>query len=149
MSKQTDSSRHWGHSLRKLSWDESKDKTASQKLISSTVHEWYDAKHRISSDEEIELINSLNISHCPYCLSVNIKRNGYYRNNTVRYYCNSCKASFNPLTGTIFDDKNIRYPNGSNILFIYSSFIRLLHQPETTEMPILQANTGLSRYLKY
>ena len=107
MSKQTDSSRHWGHSLRKLSWDESKDKTASQKLISSTVHEWYDAKHRISSNEEIKLINSLNISHCPYCLSVNIKRNGYYRNNTVRYYCNSCKTSFNPLTGTIFDDKKI------------------------------------------
>ncbi len=107
MSDTSSSPRHWGHSLRFLSWDKSEDKTLSQELISSTIHEWYDAKHRISSEEEIKLINSISINSCPLCRSVSIKRNGYYRNRIIRYYCNSCHTSFNSLTGTIFDDRKI------------------------------------------
>ena len=97
----------YGHSLRNLKWDENKDKTHSQRLISSTVHEWYDAKHRITSKEEIKLINSIRILSCPFCGSVSFKRNGYYRYGMIRYYCNDCRKSFNPLTNTIFEDKKI------------------------------------------
>ena len=107
MSDKSSSPRHWGRSLKFLSWDKSEDKTLSQGLISSTVHEWYDAKHRMSSEEEIELINSIGISCCPVCGSISIKRNGYYRNRIIRHYCNSCKTSFNSLTGRIFDDREI------------------------------------------
>lgn len=107
MSDKSSNPRHWGRSLKFLSWDKFEDKTLSQKLISSTVHEWYDAKHRISSQEEIVLINSIEISCCPLCGSVSIKRNGHYRNGIIRYCCNSCKTSFSSLTGTIFDDRKI------------------------------------------
>ena len=98
---------HWGHSLKYLSFDESEEKTFSETLISSTVHEWYDAKHRISSAEEIRLINSLRIDKCPLCGSVHFVLNGHYRNGTIRYLCNGCGSSFYPLTNTIFDDKKI------------------------------------------
>ena len=107
MSDKTDSSRHWGRSLHKLSWDEKETISLSRKLISSTVHEWYDAKHRISSKEEIRLINSLSINSCRICGSVNFIRYGSYRSRIIRYLCNDCQRSFNPLTGTIFDFKKI------------------------------------------
>lgn len=98
---------HWGNSLRILSWDKSKDKTDSQKLISSTIHEWYDAKHRSVSKEEIKLINSIKVKCCPVCGGTDIVSNGYYRNGTRRYLCRYCDTSFNPLTNTIFEDKKI------------------------------------------
>ena len=107
MSKQSDSSHYWGNSLRYLSWDKNEDISLSRKLISSTIHEWYDAKHRISSKEEIELINSLKVNCCPYCGSLHFIRYGCYRNGTIRYLCNDCRSSFNPLTNTIFDDNKI------------------------------------------
>ena len=90
-----------------LSWDTSDNKTKSQQLISSTVHEWYDAKHRNSSIEEIELVNSIVIICCPICGSNDFVKNGHYRSGIRRYLCNNCRSSFNPLTGTIFDDRKI------------------------------------------
>ena len=107
MSKSNSTSSHWGRSLRKLSWDEAQETTLSRKLISSTVHEWYDAKHRFSSKEEIRLINSLRPESCRICGSISFKRNGSYDSGIYRYYCNDCHGSFNPLTNTIFDDKKI------------------------------------------
>jgi len=107
MSNKSDSSRHWGHSLRKLSWDEKEKITLSQKLISSTVHEWYDAKHRFSSKEEIRLINSISINSCRICGSVNFIRYGHYRSGIDRYYCNDCRHYFCGLTCTIFSDRKI------------------------------------------
>ena len=76
-------------------------------MISSTVREWYDAKHRITSAEEIELINSIRIKKCPNCGSTAFKRNGLYYSGIKRYYCHDCKSSFNTLTKTIFADKKI------------------------------------------
>ena len=107
MSQHSKYSARYGNSLRNLSWDESKDKTNSQDLISSTVHEWYDAKHRDVSKEEIKLINSIRILSCPHCGSTDFIRYGYYRNKTVRYYCNDCHKSFSSLTNTVFEDKKI------------------------------------------
>ena len=107
MSHKSVQSVHYGHSLRSLSWDKHKDKSLSQELISSTIHEWYDAKHRMTSKEEIKLINSIRILSCPHCGSVSFKRNGYYGSGMIRYYCNDCNKSFAPLTHTIFEDKKI------------------------------------------
>lgn len=56
-----------------------------QTLISSTIHEWYDAKDRMTSDEKISLINNLNKKHCPYCGENNIVNNGFYKNGIQRY----------------------------------------------------------------
>ena len=98
---------HYGHSLRSLSWDGSDNKTLSQELISSTIHEWYDAKHRISSKEEIKLINSIRIYSCPYCGSDDFIRYGHYKSGIRRYFCKDCSHYFCAVTGTIFEDKKI------------------------------------------
>ena len=40
----------WGKSLRILPWDKlNEEPTLTEELISSTVREWYDAKHRKAS----------------------------------------------------------------------------------------------------
>ena len=44
--KKNNSAAPWGNSLKFLSWDDDDKDDPSKKLISSTVHEWYDAKHR-------------------------------------------------------------------------------------------------------
>ena len=59
--------KEWGNSLRYLPWDNNEDASETERLISSTIREWYDAKHPITSIDEIALINSLVIKQCPYC----------------------------------------------------------------------------------
>ena len=92
--KKNNSVAPWGNSLKFLSWDDdNNDKDdSSKKLISSTIHEWYDAKHRKSSIEEIEFINSIKVTHCPYCGSVRFIKFGRYGNGYQRYNCKDCKA---------------------------------------------------------
>lgn len=102
-----ETSQQWGASLKFLPWEESEQLTNTQTLISSTIHEWYDAKHRITSDEEISLINNLNKKHCPYCGASNIVKNGFYKNGIQRYKCKFCGKRFSPLTNTIFEGKKI------------------------------------------
>lgn len=96
----------WGSSLKRLPWD-NKDKSIVQNLISITVHEWYDAKHRITSIEEIQLINGIIIKECPHCGNKHFVKNGFYKNKIQRYHCNSCDSNFSPLTNTIFEGKKI------------------------------------------
>ena len=108
MSKSDNQSSHWGGSLKYLSWEKSTEPTSfSQELISSTVHEWYDAKHRSSSPEEIEMINAITVSCCPVCGSTEFISYGHYRNGIRRLLCKYCGCSFSPLTGTIFEDRKI------------------------------------------
>ena len=107
MSKSDKESSSWGRSLKYLPWDKEEDISCSQQLISSTVHEWYDAKHRNTSAEETELINSIKLTKCRFCDSMNIISYGKYRNGIRRYYCNDCHHSFCALTGTIFEDRKI------------------------------------------
>ena len=104
MKKKSDDSSYWGKSLRALPWDK-KEKTHSQTLISSTVHEWYDAKHRETSFEEIELINSIIINSCPYCGSARFIKAGH-NGLLQRYKCSECDGRFSALTNTIFDSTN-------------------------------------------
>ena len=106
--KKNNSVAPWGNSLKFLSWDDDNDKVdPSKKLISSTVHEWYDAKHRKNSIEEIKFINSIKVTHCPYCGSIRFIKFGRYGNGYQRYNCKDCRNLFSPLTGTIFDSKKI------------------------------------------
>lgn len=97
----------WGTSLRQLPWDQNEEITNSQLLISNTIDEWYNAKHRYSSKEEIKLINSFRKTTCPYCLSDTIVKNGFYKNGMQRYSCKKCGKKFSPLTNTIFESKKI------------------------------------------
>ena len=84
--KKNNSVAPWGNSLKFLSWDDDSNKDdPSKKLISSTVHEWYDAKHRKNSKEEIEFINSVKANMCPRCGNTSIVKNGFYKNGYQKY----------------------------------------------------------------
>lgn len=93
--------------LRSFSWSENEDVSTDQKLIESTIVEWYDAKHREISTEEIDFINSISIQCCPLCKSKHIVKSGHRKNGIQRYLCKNCKSRFTPLTNTIFDSKKI------------------------------------------
>ena len=59
-------------SLRVFTWDGIKP-TPAQTLVESTVVEWYSAKHREASQEEVAFVNSLRIDKCPYCDGTHFK----------------------------------------------------------------------------
>ena len=107
MKKDKNNNAPWDNSLKFLSWDNNNEDDPFKKLISSTVHEWYDAKHRKNSKEEIEFINSIEILNCPHCGSMQFIKYGYYKNGYQRYSCKDCRRLLSPLTGTIFDSKKI------------------------------------------
>ena len=93
-------------SLRVFTWDGIKP-TPVQTLVESTVVEWYSAKHREASQEEVAFVNSLNIDKCPYCDGTHFKKDGHRKDGMQKYFCNDCKHSFNPLSNTIFDSRKI------------------------------------------
>ena len=99
--------RHWENSLRKFPWDENEAVSESEQLISSTVKEWYEAKHRETSADEIKLINSIKIRSCPICGSDSFIHAGHYGNGIQSYQCKRCNSRFNSLTNTMFQDKKI------------------------------------------
>ena len=97
----------WGTSIKKMPWDDKKEKSFVEKLISSTMKEWYDAKHRIASNEEIEFINSITPLACHHCMSKAFIKYGKLENGIIRYKCKECNKTFNNLTNTIFDSHKI------------------------------------------
>ncbi len=102
--------REWGHSLRRMPWDQENNiPTNTEKLISSTVDEWYLAKHREASAEEISLINSLIPATCPHCRSKDYIKKGFSSGGIQRYQCKNCGQKFSPLTNTIFDSRKIPF----------------------------------------
>ena len=94
-------------SLRQFSWSGSKDKGEDERLIESTVLEWYEQKHRKPSPEEATFVNSIPIRDCPHCRSRLFARHGKGPNGIQRYKCLGCHRRFTPLTGTIFDSRKI------------------------------------------
>ena len=110
MNNRKSGSREWGHSLRRMPWDQENNiPTNTEKLISSTVDEWYLAKHREASAEEISLINSLIPATCPHCRSKDYIKKGFSSGRIQRYQCKCCDQKFSPLTNTIFDSKKILF----------------------------------------
>ena len=93
-------------SLRQFSWSGKKSKKPSESLIESTALEWYEAKHRKQSLEEIAFINSIKIHSCPYCDGP-VMKNGHRKDGLQTYKCYSCGRKSNPLTNTIFDSHKI------------------------------------------
>lgn len=98
---------HWGTSLKKLPWDDKEKQSPTEVLISSTMKEWYEAKHRECSKEEIDLINSIKPLVCHKCMSKSFIKYGKDGNGIIRYKCKICNSTFNNLTNTIFDSHKI------------------------------------------
>ena len=93
-------------SLRQFSWSGNKSKKPSETLIESTALEWYEAKHRKQSLEEVSFINSIKIFSCPYCDGL-VMKNGHRKDGLQTYKCYNCGRKSNPLTNTIFDSHKI------------------------------------------
>ena len=93
--------------LRRFSWPAKSERDERERLVESTIIEWYLAKHRRQCREEIGFINSNQPKSCPYCECERISRNGYTSDGIQRFVCNGCKKRFSPLTGTIFDSRKI------------------------------------------
>lgn len=84
------------------------DALMSTDLMVSTISEWYDAKHRKPSKEEVVFINSIVIEECPFCGSKEIRRDGFNKKTGLAIReCKTCGRKFNPLAGTIFDSRKI------------------------------------------
>ena len=82
----------------------------STDLMVSTISEWYDAKHRKPSKEEVDFINSIVIEECPFCESKEIRRDGFNKKTGLAIReCKTCGRKFNPLAGTIFDSRKIPF----------------------------------------
>jgi transposase-like protein len=79
----------------------------SSPMMVSTLAEWYDAKHREASNDEISFINSLEADCCPYCGSRSIRKDGLKKSGLRCYECAWCGRKFTPITNTIFDSRKI------------------------------------------
>ena len=86
------------------------DALMSTDMMVSTISEWYDAKHRNPSKEEVHFINSIVIEECPFCGSKKIRRDGFNKKTGLAIReCKTCGRKFNPLAGTIFDSRKIPF----------------------------------------
>ena len=57
--------------------------TPKEKLFKSTLDEWYLAKHRSASEDEIAFINSIKIKNCLYYGSAQFIKDGHKNINAV------------------------------------------------------------------
>lgn len=84
------------------------DGSPSAKMMISTLEEWDDAKHRDPSREEVDFVNSIEVTSCPYCGSVRIRKDGFAKKTGLAIReCKDCRRKFNPLAGTVFDSRKI------------------------------------------
>lgn len=78
-----------------------------QNLLKSTLQEWYNAKHRFNSKEEVDFLNSVYPEICPFCHETIFVKAGKNKNGIQRYKCQKCFSYFTILTGTVFDSHKI------------------------------------------
>ncbi len=84
--------------------------SGSTEMMVSTIMEWYEAKHRRPSKEEVSFINSIAVEECPFCGSREIRRDGFNKKTGLLIReCKECGRKFNPLAGTIFDSRKIPF----------------------------------------
>lgn len=84
------------------------DGLGSSGMMVSTLSEWYDAKHRPPSSDEVEFIHSIPAGSCPRRGSENVRRGGRSRKTgLIVRECKDCGKKFGPLTGTVFDSRKI------------------------------------------
>ena len=65
-----------GYSLSRFPWNQKENPNKIEEVLDDTLVSQYKEKHREPSEKEIELINSLTKSKCPYCES--IRKCGFY-----------------------------------------------------------------------
>ena len=91
-------------SRRETPWENKQERTPLQDFLHDTYKEHYYQKHDSEKlSFEIDLVNSLTVSSCPYCESNTFIKKGINGSGYKRYQCQDCRRSFTALTKTIFD----------------------------------------------
>lgn len=104
-------------SRQKTPWDNCKDRTTIQSFVMNKYKNDYKLKHpKLSSTNENELLNSIEIKQCKICLSENIIKRGKTKNGIQLYYCKQCKKRFTITTNTIFENHKIPITEWINFL---------------------------------
>ena len=86
------------------------DGLSSSGMMVSTLSEWYDAKHRSPSADEVAFVNSIPVGTCPRCGSENVRKDGRSKKTgLIVRECKDCGKKFGPLTGTVFDSRKIPF----------------------------------------
>lgn len=86
------------------------DGSKSAPMMVSTLSEWYDAKHRKPSKEEVSFINSVPFDRCHWCGSGDTVKDGRQKKTgLLMRECKACGRKFSPITGTIFDSRKIPF----------------------------------------
>lgn len=94
--------------MRRTPWDESEKLTPVQRFIKSSYLENYEEKHPVlSASDEVELLNSLEVTTCRHCGSTFIQKYGYTKNGVQRYRCRECEKSFTVTTNSLFADHKV------------------------------------------
>jgi transposase-like protein len=87
------------------------DLTLLEKLIDEKNKSIYEFRHpKLLGSSEIEFLNSMIPTKCPYCNSSKFKKSGFNKNRVQRYHCNNtddCGKSFLITSNTIFDNHKI------------------------------------------
>ena len=87
----------------------------SSAMMVATLSEWYDAKHRRASPEEVAFINSLPAESCPCCRSTGLGRDGFAKKTGLLIReCKTCGRKFNPPPGRYSTPERYRSRNGSS-----------------------------------
>jgi transposase-like protein len=97
----------WQKSRRKTPWEGVTDLTATQAFLKEHYNASYEERHQKVEDcGEAEMINSHVPVKCPFCSSLEFKKSGHTHSGVQRYMC-TCRKTFLPTTGTIFDEHRI------------------------------------------
>lgn len=95
-------------SMRRTPWDYSVEKTPVQQVLTDAYLSNYYGKHQsLLYAQEAIYLNKIPVKSCPYCDSVNFKKNGFSNNGIQQYKCKDCKRKFSITTNTIFEDHKI------------------------------------------
>lgn len=94
-------------SRRVTPWDDGNNLNPTQAFLKKNYDERYNNHHRkVEESDESDMVNSYVPVKCPFCDSEEFKKNGYTNSGVQRYKC-TCKKTFLPTTGTIFDDHKL------------------------------------------
>lgn len=94
-------------SRRRTPWEDKECLSPLELFIHDEYHDHYDIHHNTSLTIEADLLNSIEITECRLCGSINISKKGFTANGIQRYRCRCCGRYFTPTTGTIFEDHKI------------------------------------------
>ena len=135
-------------SKRRTPWDGKKFLSPYEKFIKDQYLGVYSSRHPIlSSTGETKFLNSFQVFHCRYCGSENFIRYGHTSNGINRISVKTVGELLPLLRERSLKITKFPAQNGWNRFFRSSAMRAAVLLQRTAEIPLLQQNTGMPRYL--